>query len=125
MLAEPCTELSLAIFLYLGWIQKAGVDNWGHFGGLATGVVTGLLLRPRLLAAPQTRWTTLARFAPAVGIFVIVIAAGFLARPYLPPMRSFVDDGIGVSMSIPSDWRQRPDRAGEVVVDKVRGAANR
>ena len=107
--------LPVLIFLYLGWIQKSGVDNWGHFGGLATGIVTGLFLRPRLLAAPQTQWTTLARFAPAVGIFVVVIAAGFLVRPYLPPVRSFVDDEIGVSMSIPSDWRRRPDRAGEVV----------
>jgi rhomboid protease GluP len=105
--------LPVLIFLYLGWIQKSGVDNWGHFGGLATGVAVSLLLRPRLLAAPHTRLGASLRVAPAVALVLFVVIAGFVARPHLPPMRTDVDDNAGLEMHVPSDWRSLAERVGE------------
>ncbi len=103
-------------FLYIGWIQKSGVDNFGHLGGLAAGVLTALLLKPRLLAEPHTRLRTTMRMAPLAALALAAVLAGPVARRFLPLTRPFADDDLGLAVEAPSGWHRSADRPGEMAL---------
>src|SRR3954464_10261843 len=68
--------------LFAAGLGSAGVDNWGHAGGLFTGTVLGFFLTPR-------RWPGDAagrRLAAAAGALLGTVAIGMLLAPALPAL---------------------------------------
>ncbi len=86
--------------LFLG-TAVSGIDNWGHIGGLISGIVLGLLLAPtytfeRLPAPPFAR-----SWKPQPGSGRLLGFSGWVARPlccYLPraPARPVTGNGCSV-----------------------------
>lgn len=112
-------------FLYIGWIQKSGVDNWGHVGGLCAGGVTAAVLRPRLLAEPLGRAKEALRAAPVALAVLAAMLGGLLARAYLPTMQRVRDDALGIAFDVPAGWRRAPERPGELGHTNGLGGAGR
>src|SRR2546421_5358597 len=66
--------------LFLAGLGSAGVDNWGHAGGLFVGTIAGLFLSPR-------RWPgegSSRRLAAATGALLGTVSLGVFAGPSLP-----------------------------------------
>ncbi len=66
--------------LFLAGLGSAGVDNWGHGGGLLAGAACGLFLTPR-------EWPGEAaarRLAAATGALLGTVSMGMFAAPALP-----------------------------------------
>jgi rhomboid protease GluP len=104
---------TVLVFLWIGW-TSSGVDNSAHLGGLLSGVAMGAFLRPRLLLdAPRSRWWLLPRALAVVFLIAAPIAAGPLLRR-MPPLRTERDDGFGISIQLPRDWRRGANRLGQL-----------
>src|SRR5438132_3849951 len=71
--------------LFAAGLGSAGVDNWGHGGGLFTGALFGCFLSPR-------RWPGEAaarRLAAAAGALIGTLSLGVVAAPALPALGQF------------------------------------
>ena len=74
-------------FLLIG-LSSRGVDNGAHIGGLMAGLLTGLFLRPRLLA--ETRhfwWEPGLRALPSLGLLALVVFGETVVGDLLPRWR--------------------------------------
>ena len=88
--------------LFAAGLGSAGVDNWGHAGGLVTGTVLGFFLTPR-------RWPGDAagrRLAAAAGAFLGTIAIGMVLAPALPALGPLREGPSQVQVKIPLGWRR-------------------
>lgn len=101
-------------FLLIG-VTSPGVDNWAHLGGLLAGMLASLLMRPKLLAeAPSAWWTPGLRAAPSLAVVVCLLFGQALFGDWLPPLRVERDDGYGLSVAVPRDWRRGANRMGQL-----------
>src|SRR5437762_6718633 len=66
--------------LFAAGVGSAGVDNWGHAGGLLVGTSLGFFLTPRTWPAEMAA----RRLAAAAGAILGTLALGLAARPALP-----------------------------------------
>ena len=88
--------------LFAAGLGSAGVDNWGHAGGLGTGAVLGFFLTPR-------RWPGEAagrRLAAAAGALLGTIAIGMVLAPALPALGPLRAGPSEVEVKIPLGWRR-------------------
>ena len=95
--------------LFLAGLGSAGVDNWGHAGGLFVGTVMGFFLTPRYWPSEGSS----RRLAGATGALLGTISLGMFAAPSLPILGSPRDAAFGVQVQMPFGWRMgssSPDR---------------
>lgn len=105
---------TVLVFLYIGW-TSAGVDNWGHVGGLLAGAGVTALLRPRLLGErPSPRRLLLARVAPLVAIVAGLVAAEPLLAAAAPELELRRVERYGLEIPIPTTWYPSADRLGPI-----------
>src|SRR6267142_5236367 len=88
--------------LFAAGLGSAGVDNWGHAGGLFTGTSLGFFLTPRTWPAEMAA----RRLAAAAGAILGTLALGMVARPALPALGRFHDGPAGSQMKVPLGWRR-------------------
>lgn len=100
--------------LLLIGITSEGVDNWAHVGGLMAGLVTGLFMRPKLLADSGPKWAPALRAAPTLAVACLLAFGPQLVGDQLPSMRQERDDTYGISVPVPRAWRRGADRFGTV-----------
>lgn len=101
---------TVLVFLWMGW-TSVGVDNAGHLGGFAAGLLVGLFLVPERLSASEPRSAVLLRVGSVVVVSVALAAVGVIGRSSWRVER---DDVFGVSVTLPSGWRQGADRLGRL-----------
>jgi membrane associated rhomboid family serine protease len=88
--------------LFLAGLGSAGVDNWGHGGGLLAGAACGLFLTPR-------QWPGEAaarRLAAATGALLGTVSMGMFAAPALPVLGAAREGPLGSSVQVPLGWRK-------------------
>src|SRR5256714_15163728 len=88
--------------LFAAGLGSAGVDNWGHGGGLFTGALLGCFLTPR-------RWPRGAaarRLAAAAGALIGTLSLGGGAAPALPALGPFRQGPAAVEVKMPLGWRR-------------------
>ncbi len=103
-----------AVTFWLGFLRTT-TDNWGHFGGIACGVVCGALLEPRLLRLTTVREGAAAVARPwvlAVALVVVVVAAGPLLPRLLLRFVATPFSAFGVVVERPATWARGPDPFG-------------
>ena len=88
--------------LFLAGLGSAGVDNWGHAGGLLVGTITGLFLTPRQWPAEGAA----RRLALATGALLGTVSLGMFAGPSLPILGPPRDGPLGVEVQLPLGWRK-------------------
>ncbi|GAC1347946.1 MAG: hypothetical protein NVSMB23_28050 [Myxococcales bacterium] len=88
--------------LFAAGLGSAGVDNWGHAGGLLSGAAMGAFLTPR--AGPPAG--ALRRLAAALGGVAASLALGAIAAPSLPLLGALREGPGGSSLRIPVGWRR-------------------
>ncbi|MEE2961427.1 MAG: rhomboid family intramembrane serine protease [Myxococcota bacterium] len=89
------------VALYMG-IAIPDVDNWSHLGGIVSGSIYGIFLRPRLLETP--RFTTKLRNV-AVGVPALLIIVGThhpMGTGKLIPLS--MTAGHGLEIRLPDYW---------------------
>jgi rhomboid protease GluP len=101
---------TVLVFLWMGW-TSVGVDNAGHLGGFCSGLLVGLFVVPRRLAASEPRSAEWLRAGSVVAVAVGLAGLGVLGRSTWRVER---DDVFGVSVAMPSGWRQGADRLGRL-----------
>jgi membrane associated rhomboid family serine protease len=88
--------------LFLAGLGSAGVDNWGHAGGVLAGALCGLFLTPRHWPGEgPTR-----RLAAASGALLGTISLGIFAAPALPLLGPQRESPMGASARVPIGWRK-------------------
>jgi Rhomboid family len=95
--------------LFLAGMGSAGVDNWGHAGGLLVGAIAGLFLTPRSWPGDASA----RRLAGAAGALIGTLSLGVLAAPSLPILGAPREGPIGAHVQVPIGWRRAsgtPDR---------------
>jgi membrane associated rhomboid family serine protease len=95
--------------LFLAGLGSAGVDNWGHAGGLLTGAAAGLFLTPRTWPGDAAA----RRLAGAAGALLGTLSLGMLAGPALPILGAPREGPLGAHVQVPIGWRKAaaaPDR---------------
>jgi rhomboid protease GluP len=88
--------------LFAAGVGSAGVDNWGHAGGLAAGLALGFFLTPR-------KWPGEAagrRLAAAAGALLGTLSLGVVAAPGLPALGPLRDGPAAMQMKVPLGWRK-------------------
>src|SRR3954467_2405175 len=88
--------------LFLAGLGAAGVDNWGHAGGLFVGTVIGLFLTPRQWPGEGSS----RRLAAATGAVLGTISPGLFAAPSLPILGTPRDAPLGMQVQMPFGWRK-------------------
>src|SRR6059058_4016772 len=88
--------------LFLAGLGSAGVDNWGHAGGLLVGTVAGLVVTPRQWSGEGAA----RRLAAATGALLGTISLGMFAAPSLPVLGALRDGPFGVQVQMPFGWRK-------------------
>jgi membrane associated rhomboid family serine protease len=88
--------------LFLAGLGSAGVDNWGHGGGLLAGAACGLFLTPRRCPGEAAA----RRLAAASGALLGTVSMGMLAAPALPALGGVRDGPQGSSVQVPLGWRK-------------------
>jgi len=88
--------------LFLAGLGSAGVDNWGHGGGLLAGAACGLFLTPRSWPGEAAS----RRLAAASGALLGTVSMGMLAAPALPLLGGARDGPSGSSVQVPLGWRK-------------------
>ena len=94
---------TVLVFLWMGW-TSVGVDNAGHLGGLLAGLLCGVFLEPRW--KPDSGWLRPVGMVAAA----VVLAFGVVAER--SAWRTERDDGFGISVALPGDWRGELDGHG-------------
>jgi membrane associated rhomboid family serine protease len=96
----------LLVTIYAGLTQPL-VDNWGHLGGLAGGVVSCALLEAEVL---ENKAVTVSGWAIAGASFVVLVAVLVFGAPIVTWLtntpRTFRDE-LGLSLQYPSSWDSR------------------
>ncbi|HEX8704249.1 MAG TPA: rhomboid family intramembrane serine protease [Myxococcaceae bacterium] len=110
MMAGEGVLPTVLLFLWMGW-TSVGVDNAGHLGGFATGLLVGLFLVPARLIPREARGGRWLPAAGVAGVAVLLAAVGVLGRSTWRVER---DDVFGVSVAMPRGWRQGADRLGRL-----------
>jgi membrane associated rhomboid family serine protease len=88
--------------LFVAGLGSAGVDNWGHGGGVLAGVLCGLFLCPRQWPGEApTR-----RVAAAGGALLGTISLGMFAAPALPLLGPAREAPMGHTARVPIAWRR-------------------
>ncbi|MFN7134119.1 MAG: rhomboid family intramembrane serine protease, partial [Myxococcales bacterium] len=104
----------VVVFLFIGF-TSAGVDNWAHIGGLVSGAVAALFLKPRLLVEERTTAASSAlRIAPMLGVVALLAVAGTVAPALTEVLVPERDDAFGVEAAVPRFWRRGTDRFGQI-----------
>ena len=88
--------------LFAAGLGSAGVDNWGHAGGLFTGALIGCFLTPR-------RWPGEAaarRLAAAAGALLGTLSLGLFAAPALPALGPYREGPAALEAKMPLGWRR-------------------
>jgi len=96
--------------LFLAGLGSAGVDNWGHGGGLLAGAACGLFLTPR-------QWPGEAaarRLAAATGALLGTVSMGMFAAPALPVLGAAREGPLGSSVRVPLGWRKAASSPHEI-----------
>ena len=88
--------------LFAAGVGSAGVDNWGHAGGLVSGAALGAFLAPRAWPGEGSA----RRLAAACGAVLGTLALGVLASPALPALGPFREGPQGMQVRMPLGWRQ-------------------
>lgn len=88
--------------LFAAGVGSAGVDNWGHAGGLATGVLLGFFLTPRSWPGEAAAH----RLAAAAGAVLGTLALGVMAAPALPALGPLREGPASMQFKIPLGWRK-------------------
>jgi membrane associated rhomboid family serine protease len=96
--------------LFLAGLGSAGVDNWGHAGGLLVGTITGLFLTPRHWPGEHAA----RRLALAMGALFGTVSLGMLAGPVLPLLGAPRAGPLGVELQMPIGWRRASTAEGRV-----------
>ena len=95
--------------LFGAGLGSQGVDNWGHAGGLVSGVALGFFLTPRTWPGEGAS----RRLAAATGALLGTVALGVLAAPALPALGAAREGPFGLEVRMPLGWRKAgtgPDR---------------
>jgi membrane associated rhomboid family serine protease len=87
--------------LFLAGLGSAGVDNWGHGGGLLAGAACGLFLTPRLWPGEAAA----RRLAGATGALLGTVSMGMFAAPALPVLGGAREAPLGSWVQVPLGWR--------------------
>lgn len=88
--------------LFAAGLGSAGVDNWGHAGGLLSGALMGFFLTPR-------RWPgemSARRLAAAAGALLGTFFLGLIAAPALPALGASQAGPAGTEVKMPLGWRR-------------------
>src|SRR2546421_2928755 len=88
--------------LFAAGLGSAGVDNWGHGGGLLTGALFGCFLSPR-------RWpgeAAASRLAAAARALIRTLSLGVVAAPALPAPGPFRQGPPALQLKVPLGWRR-------------------
>ncbi|MFL5311475.1 MAG: rhomboid family intramembrane serine protease [Myxococcales bacterium] len=88
--------------LFLAGLGSAGVDNWGHGGGLLAGAACGLFLTPRAWPGEAAA----RRLAAATGALLGTVSIGMFAAPALPVLGGAREGPVGSSVQVPLGWRK-------------------
>jgi len=88
--------------LFAAGLGSAGVDNWGHAGGLFTGIVLGFFLSPR----PWPGDAAGRRLAAAAGALLGTIAIGMVLAPALQALGPLREGPSLLAVKIPLGWRR-------------------
>lgn len=111
----------LGVNVLFGFVQP-GIDNWGHLGGLAMGLILGFFLTPRLVARPEpdleaarievraspvAAWFSVPAALVAIAIAVLAIQAGRQGRPPVGwPQPPFISSPLASNGSRAGDYNQ-------------------
>ncbi len=101
---------TVLVFLWMGW-TSVGVDNAGHLGGFVAGLLVGLFVVPERLAVSEPPGVGVLRAGSVVAGALVLAAVGVIGRSSWRVER---DDVFGVSVTLPSSWRQGADRLGRL-----------
>src|SRR5215467_9183358 len=88
--------------LFLAGLGSAGVDNWGHAGGLLAGAACGLFLIPKSWPGEASA----RRLAAASGALLGTVSMGMLAAPALPLLAGAREGPAETSVQLPIGWRK-------------------
>ncbi len=100
-------------------LLRNSTDNWGHAGGLVTGVVMGLVVQPRLLRLSQAREPRLVVAAPWLLSLALVVAVCLGGRLVPRALGGFVPlpfPAFGLVLEHPRTWSRTPNPLGFVAV---------
>src|SRR3954452_19126937 len=96
--------------LFAAGLGSAGVDNWGHGGGLFAGALLGCFMTPR-------RWPGEAaarRLAAAAGALIGTLSLGVVAAPALPALGQFRQGPAALEVKMPLGWRRATSSMGSM-----------
>jgi hypothetical protein len=96
--------------LFLAGLGSAGVDNWGHGGGLLAGAACGLFLTPRAWPGEAAA----RRLAAATGALLGTVSMGMFAAPALPVLGAAREGPMGSSVQVPLGWRNAASSPQEI-----------
>jgi membrane associated rhomboid family serine protease len=88
--------------LFLAGLGSAGVDNWGHAGGLLVGAACGLFVTPRSWAGEAAA----RRLAAATGAVLGTVSLGMFVAPALPLLGGVHQGPLGTAVQLPLGWRK-------------------
>ena len=88
--------------LFAAGVGSAGVDNWGHAGGLVAGVLLGFFLTPRSWPGEAAA----RRLAAAAGAVLGTLALGLIAAPSLPALGPPREGPASMEIKVPLGWRK-------------------
>jgi len=96
--------------LFAAGLGSAGVDNWGHGGGLITGAILGCFLAPRRFPADAAA----RRLAAAAGALLGTLSLGVFAGPALPALGQYREGPAGLEVKMPLGWRRAASAVGSI-----------
>ena len=103
-----------AVMFYLG-LQRASTDNWGHAGGLISGLVMGALLEPRLMRLKEAHEPTSSLLRPWI-VSAAIVALVLCLGPAVPRLafryQPYLLDAFGIEIERPTTWSKGPDPLG-------------
>ena len=88
--------------LFAAGVGSAGVDNWGHAGGLVAGVLLGFFLTPRSWPGEAAA----RRLAAAAGAVLGTLVLGLIAAPSLPALGPPREGPASMGIKVPLGWRK-------------------
>lgn len=104
-----------AVMFYLG-LRSGSTDNWGHAGGLVSGVLMGGLLTPRLMrltdAPREPRRIALRPWAISLGACLLIVALGPPLSKLMERTEPYEVDAFGVVLERPAHWTKVSDPLG-------------
>ena len=103
----------VVVFLAAGFASP-GVDLAAHGGGLLAGLLLTPLLQPRLLGEARRPGRDAAVLAGMAAVAAVLLLGERLPLGALPPLRLERDDGFGIQLPVPREWRHAANRMGKL-----------